>query len=157
MKKPQFKILDKAWLFFAPLFGVLLAADQITKEWANTNLRTNDLTSFGFSLSYNDGVVFGLDLPIWAIYALTLLVMALAINLIYTNKLWRDKWHLTGLALLFSGAIGNVIDRVRFGYVIDFIKVYWWPNFNLADVFIVLAVVIFAWEFLIRENSVSEI
>ena len=153
----SFKKLDKVWKFFAPFFVILLAADQLSKAWALKALSVGEKTDFGFSLSYNDGVVFGLDLPIWAIYVLTLIVFGLAVWLVVENKLWRDKWHLTGLALLFSGAIGNVVDRVRFGYVVDFIKVYWWPTFNLADVFIVAAVVLFAWEFLIREEGVSKI
>jgi len=45
-----------------------------------------------------------------------------------------------GLGLLLGGALGNLIDRVRFGAVIDFVDVPWWPTFNLADAAIVAGV-----------------
>jgi signal peptidase II len=149
--------LDRIWLYFAPLTGGLIVADQITKILAYNNLEKGELVDFGWQLVYNDGIVFGIDLPIWFIFTLTLSILALGTYLVIQEKLWQDKWHLTGLALILSGAIGNLIDRVRLGYVIDFIKVYWWPNFNLADVFIVCGVLLFAWEFLIREDKISEI
>lgn len=157
MPIPKFLRFDKVWKFFAPIFVLLLFADQITKWLAVTNLRPNEIKDFGFALSYNEGIVFGLDLPIWGVYLLTVLVFALGIYLVVEYKLWRDHFHIAALSLLTAGAIGNVIDRVRFGYVIDFLKVYWWPTFNLADVFIVVAVVLFAWEFLVREDAISEI
>lgn len=132
------KQLDKAWLVFAPVFVVLLGLDQLTKWWAASTLEPGYSVDFGFVLSYNDGIVFGLDLPLWAVWVLTLGILAMGIWLVLENKLWRDKWHLLGFSMIFAGAIGNMIDRLRFGYVIDFIKIYWWPNFNLADVFIVV-------------------
>ncbi|MFT7184491.1 MAG: signal peptidase II [Oceanicoccus sp.] len=149
--------LDQLWLYFAPLTGGLIVADQITKVLAYKNLKRGDYVDFGWQLVYNDGIVFGIDLPIWFIFGMTIAILALGTYLVIEEKLWQDKWHLTGLALILSGAIGNIIDRVRLGYVIDFIKVYWWPNFNLADVFIVCGVLLFAWEFLIREEKISEI
>ena len=153
----SFKKMDKLWKFFAPFFVILVAADQLSKGWALANLNLYERADFGFSLSYNDGVVFGLDMPQWGIYLLTATVFGLGAYLIYENKLWRDHWHLTGLALLLGGAVGNLIDRVRCGYVVDFIKVYWWPTFNLADAFIVAAVILFAWGVLLRGEGISKI
>lgn len=152
MNKPSSKFFDKQWLFFGPLFAVLLGADQASKAWANTQLELEEVIDFGFDLHYNDGIIWGIDLPMWVIFILTVAILGLGFYLVVENKLWRDKWHLTGLALILAGAIGNLIDRVRFGYVIDFIKIYWWPTFNLADAFIVCALLLFAWEFLVREH-----
>lgn len=149
--------LDKIWMFFAPLFVVLLGADQLTKEWAITNLSLEKSTDIGLALVHNDGIVFGFDLPLALIYLLTVAILAFGTYLVIENKLWRDKWHLAGLALLLAGALGNLIDRIRFGYVIDFIKVYWWPTFNLADVWIVLAVIVFSWEFLFRGEGFKKL
>jgi signal peptidase II len=149
--------LDKSWVFFAIGFLVLLAADQLSKWWAVANLEIGEGADFGFVLAYNDGVAFGFDMPIWVIYMLTALVLCLGVYLVAANKLWRDGWHLTGLALMAAGAVGNLIDRVNYGYVVDFIKIYWWPNFNLADVFLVMAVAVFFWEFFVREEGISEI
>lgn len=152
MKGKLAKSFDKQWLFFAPLLVVLLGADQASKAWANSQLELAKTVDFGFALSYNDGIIWGIDLPMWLIFLLTIFILGFGTYLVYENKLWQDKWHLTGLALLLAGAIGNLIDRVRFGYVIDFIKIYWWPTFNLADSFIVCSLLLFTWEFLIREH-----
>ena len=49
----------------------------------------------------------------------------------------NERWSAAGLALVIGGAVGNVIDRLRLGYVVDFVEWYWrewhWPAFNLAD------------------------
>lgn len=144
--------LDRLWKFFAPLFIGLLSVDQLSKEWAVTQLKYRSDVNFGFELSTNKGIVFGFDLPEPLIYILTVGILGLGVYLVVVHRLWQDRWHLFGLALLFSGALGNLIDRIRWGYVVDFIKVYWWPTFNLADVWIVLAILLFAWEFLVREH-----
>jgi signal peptidase II len=65
----------------------------------------------------------------------------------WTSKLAKDeKWQAVAFALVLGGALGNVIDRVIYGYVIDFIDVYYqdwhWPAFNVADSAITVGVVI---------------
>ncbi len=157
MKKGSAGKLDKIWVYFAPLLVVFLGLDQISKAWAESSLSLAESVNFGFNLSHNEGVVFGLYLPVWTIYLMTAGILGLGVYLVIKEKLWQDRWHLTGLALLLSGALGNLIDRVRFGYVVDFIKVYWWPTFNLADVWIVTGVCLFAWEFLVREKAVEKL
>ncbi len=159
MKIARSPELDRIWKFFGPFFVILVAADQITKMWAVSNLSEGTQKDFGLVLSYNKGVVFGLgyNSPTWVIWFLTIAVLGLGFWLVIENKLWRDKWHLTGLALLLGGGIGNSIDRFRTGQVVDFIKVYWWPIFNLSDVFIVTGIILFAWEFLIRENTLEDL
>ncbi len=162
MDTREFKQYDKLWRHFAPLFVVFLVLDQLTKAWAVGVLEEGAGgegagVDFGFVLTYNDGVVFGIDLPEGLIYGLTLLILGLAAYLVIENRLFRDPFHLTALALLLAGAVGNLVDRIRLGVVIDFIKVYWWPTFNFADVFIVVAVVLFFWDFLFREETLSEI
>lgn len=149
--------LDQLWKLFAPLFVAALGFDQISKEWAMGALKTYEETEFGFELSQNRGVVFGFDLPIWGIYTLTAAILGLGVYVVLKEKLWRDHWHLAALALILAGAIGNLADRVRLGYVIDFIKVYWWPTFNFADVWIVTGVVMLAWTTLFREKMVERL
>ena len=149
--------LDKIWTFFAPLFVIFLGADQVSKEWAMTHLEEGTSRDVGLVLTYNYGVVFGFDLPLPLIYVLTAAILGLGTYLVIKNRLWQDHWHLGALSLLLAGAIGNVVDRLRFGAVVDFIKVYWWPTFNLADLWIVLGVLLFAWEFLFREDGVEKL
>lgn len=149
--------LNRIWTFFAPFFVVFLGLDQISKEWALANLKLYENVNFGFALSRNDGMVFGFNLPAVGIYLITICILGLGIYLVIKEKLWQNHWHLFALALLFSGAIGNLIDRVRFGYVVDFIKVYWWPTFNIADIGIVLGVILLAWGMLFREKMMGKL
>jgi signal peptidase II len=153
MSLPSAKKLDTAWLRFSPLFVLLLAADQLSKWWAVQNLSLHERVDLGFSLSYNTGIAFGFHLPQWLIFLLIFGILCGGTYLVLENKLWRDKWHLTGLAFLLAGALGNLIDRIRIGSVVDFIKIYFWPTFNLADAFIVIAMLIFAWIIIVREDA----
>jgi len=90
------------------------------------------------TLLYNTGIAFSLlrGLPPAAIAALALTVLAVAL---YN----RDAWPRTaavrwGLGLVLGGAAANVVERLRFGYVIDYLDVHVWPVFNLADSAIVV-------------------
>jgi len=92
-----------------------------------------------------------------------LIVSALAIGFIgfYFYRLQRhDLWLATALALILGGALGNMIDRVRHGFVIDFIRFYlgqWsWPTFNFADIFIVSGVTMFAIDMIRSERQARE-
>jgi signal peptidase II len=92
---------------------------------------------FGFRLLSNSGVSFGrltgsADLVLAAVAALAVVVLVVLL-------VGPSRYRL-GLGLLLGGAVGNLIDRVRFGAVVDFIDVPWWPTFNLADAAIVAGV-----------------
>ena len=134
---------------------LLTAADQASKAWAVRNLplfEPRDLVPGFLGLVHvrNTGVAFSLlsnlD-PRWVhplLILATLLAMAAVVAYI---------WHLPGkgvspfgLGLILGGAIGNLIDRWRLGYVVDFIALHWrahhWPTFNVADVGISVGVVL---------------
>lgn len=138
----------RLWIIFAASFVVFLGLDQASKLWA---LESQPATTekIGFLLSFNKGIVFGLELPLPMIYVLVAGILALGTYLVIENKLWRDAKHVTAIALLLAGAMGNIVDRIRLGAVVDFIHVYWWPTFNLADIYIVLAALFFAWTALV--------
>lgn len=157
MNQKEANKLDRVWMFFSPLFLGLLVLDQVSKWWAVHNVVLNADVEYGWSLSHNEGIVFGVSLPQWAVYVLTFGILALGVYLVLKNKMWQHRLHLVGFALILAGAIGNLIDRIHYGYVVDFIKVYWWPNFNLADVFIVAAVILLAWDILFHENALDEL
>ena len=56
------------------------------------------------------------------------------------------------LSLILSGAVGNLIDRLRFGYVIDFLDLRFWPVFNLADSALTIGALLLSWELLFNKN-----
>jgi len=157
MKRKKANKMDKLWKAFMPIFLVLLGVDQIAKALAVKYLDTHDVGGVGLSLTYNDGIVFGIDMPTVYIYALTIFVLIFGVYVVAKNKLWQDRMHMAGFSLLLAGAVGNLVDRIRVGAVIDFVKVYWWPTFNLADVFIVAAVILFAWEIIVNEEAFADL
>jgi signal peptidase II len=98
---------------------------------------------FSLTLVKNTGICFGilnnLNLRIFIIAASFIIGIAIFISIIRYGK---DKQMLIASGLIEGGIIGNLIDRLRIGAVIDFINFHFWPVFNLADTFIVTGVVI---------------
>ncbi len=127
---------------------LLLAIDFFTKQWAlkvlaNRNAITiiNDF----FDLEYleNRGAAFGIfqNKVIFLVVITSIVIIAMIYFLVKNkNKSKLLKWS---LYLVIAGAIGNLIDRVSLGFVVDFLKfhykdVYYFPTFNLADTFVVI-------------------
>jgi signal peptidase II len=127
--------------------------DQITKWWILAVVmqppqRIPVTGFFDLVLVLNRGVSFGMlgGAPSWV--AAALIVFALLLSLALTIWMWRAENLLLGLSLglVVGGAIGNVIDRIRFGAVVDFLDFYvgsyHWPAFNVADSAITVGVVL---------------
>ncbi|MBD2858713.1 lipoprotein signal peptidase [Spongiibacter sp. KMU-158] len=127
---------------------VLLAAvalDQYTKQLAESLLNYAQpvewLSVLDMTLHYNRGAAFSFlnDAGGWQRWFFTALAFAVSgYLLVWLMKLHREQWLLSlALSLVAGGAIGNVIDRIRFGHVVDFISVHWgnsyFPTFNIAD------------------------
>jgi len=139
-----------------PVAAGILVADQLSKWWVLEVLRLPevgqvkllDLGSVGFDLTmvWNRGVTFGLlaGQALW--HRLLLAALALVVAAFLLRWIARAENRLTAVALggIVGGAIGNVIDRLRFGAVVDFADAWagnWhWYVFNLADAAIVLGV-----------------
>jgi signal peptidase II len=141
--------------FAAPLMAaaVLMVADQWSKAWivgpfGLYEARAVHKDFFHIVHVRNRGVAFGflstLD-PSW-VNPLLLVATALAVAavLAYIYHLPGRGPAPCGLGLILGGAIGNLIDRARLGYVVDFLDVHWrrlhWPAFNLADIGITVGV-----------------
>ncbi len=92
---------------------------------------------FGGFYICNQGIAFGIHLPVWLILTLIIGIICF-IGLLITNlKFQSASWRTNSpLILILSGAISNLIDRLYNGCVIDFIDLRVWPVFNLADIFI---------------------
>jgi signal peptidase II len=126
---------------------VIVAADQATKWLVVQRLPLYEdlpLISGLLSLQHvrNSGAVFGFlsgaDIPFKPYVFALLSAIALAALAYYARTIpAEEKLPRFALSLVIGGAIGNLIDRVRFGYVVDFVKMYWdkyvWPNYNVAD------------------------
>lgn len=139
------------------LAGLVILADQVSKWWLLTGLMAQpqviEITPF-FNLvaAWNRGVSFSLFHNEAASGPFILSAIAIVISVALMAWLTRIRHILAaaGTGLVIGGALGNVIDRLRFGAVFDFLDVYWgtyhWPAFNLADSAIVLGVVLLMWD-----------
>jgi signal peptidase II len=136
------------------LSALLLAVDQWTKYLATTRLafreRVEVIPGFwDWNLTHNTGAAFSFlaDAGGWQHGFFILLALVISTMLaLWLYRTERGDWRSAlPYALIISGALGNVIDRVRFGYVVDFIHWYWrqydWPVFNVADACIVAGAV----------------
>lgn len=122
--------------------GVILA-DQITKMLIEAALIPQEVVpvfpGFNLFLTYNKGVSFSFlsSDHTWMPWALSALALTICLFIVQWMRVEKSRLILTGLALILGGAIGNVIDRIRFGAVVDFLDVYvgsyHWPAFNVAD------------------------
>ncbi|WP_106005893.1 signal peptidase II [Neomoorella humiferrea] len=138
---------------FLLLVALVLGLDQLTKYIVRINFQPNEslpvINSF-FHLTYvnNPGAAFGLfayKTPVFV--AITVLVVAV-ILIAYRILPPGSPVMRLALALITGGALGNLIDRLRFGYVVDFLDFRVWPVFNLADVAIVSGVILLCWQLL---------
>ena len=132
------------------LFAAIVILDQITKIWAINNLKnagTITIIPNFFRLVYveNFGAAFGIlqnKRWIFIVISVTVIIGIVFFLLRHYNKL--NIFVKIALAMLLGGAIGNFIDRIRLGYVIDFLSfrlfnAYEFPVFNVADIFIVIS------------------
>jgi signal peptidase II len=133
-------------LIWLPLSAVLIALDQVTKLWIVHHFalyeRYTVLPVLDITLAYNKGAAFSFleDASGWQRWLFTGLAFAVGIGIIgWMRRLnGRIQWLLCcALSLILAGALGNVIDRLRIGHVVDFILVHWdnnpFPAFNVAD------------------------
>ncbi len=137
--------------FFTALLVVV--ADQLSKTWIRSNLVVGQsLPETGFfrlTHIHNTGAAFGL----FRDQSFTLTIVAfvgIVVLLLYALLIYRrfpildNRLGKSALGLVLGGTVGNLIDRLRFGYVTDFIGVGIWPPFNVADSSITVGVVVFA-------------
>ena len=129
------------WYALALLVALL---DQLVKHWVSASLRyaeTRPLTAFfNLVLTHNEGAAFSFLASAAGWQRSFFIAIALIAIVVIVVLLWRysgDKLFCLALALILGGAIGNVIDRIALGYVVDFLDFHlagWhWPAFNLAD------------------------
>lgn len=130
----------KEWLIFLGVAGIGLFLDQLTKFFAKNLASSIEITSF-FSLAYriNTGAIWGIMQGYNQLFGL-ISILAVTGIIYFFNKEKLTLWPQAFLALILAGAMGNLVDRVMFGHVIDFIEFSFWPTFNLADSFITVGI-----------------
>lgn len=135
---------------------LVLALDRITKILAVKGLASNGSVDvipgiFSMTLVHNTGAAFGMFKGMTAVFSAVSLVVAVSISIYILMNKTIDRILAVSLGLILGGAIGNMIDRVWFGYVIDFFDLHVWPVFNVADSCITIGTVILAVNILFRK------
>ncbi len=145
-------------IFFAAFFVFL---DQVTKLAVLKRLHQNESIPlinkvFHITLVYNTGSAFGFFrnqnwiLTYISIFAIILILLSLVRRTRFKSLSYLKIWQFS-LVLILSGATGNLIDRIRLGYVVDFIDLRVWPVFNFADSMITCGVILLLFIFLKKE------
>lgn len=149
--------MKRKYLILFSLSGLILCLDQLTKFLVQSKIEPNesiDLIPGFLTLVHarNNGFAFGLlqkaPVPLQEIFFVAVPVFALILIVLIYIKL-RDDQLLTSISLIsiLGGAIGNLIDRLEYGFVIDFLKIHWKDSFqlaaiNIADLSIITGVVL---------------
>ena len=158
MTHPQTLPVSKSgirWLWIAVLVVVV---DQLSKMWIERDFalgdRMNLLPVLDITRAHNTGAAFSFlaNAGGWQRWAFSLLALGVSVALVVWLRRLALSTHallICGLTLILGGALGNVIDRIEHGYVVDFVLAYWdgayFPAFNFADSAITVgAVLMFA-------------
>ena len=149
--------------------ALLIVIDQGTKAWATASLKPVGLIEvipgfFRLTYAVNPGVAFSLlaDSPSgmrWILAAISALAAVFVGMYLVRTPVLQIRMN-TALSLLLAGIVGNLIDRVRLGEVVDFLDFHWaerisWPTFNIADASICCGAILLALEML-REERMSQ-
>ena len=139
-------------VLFVVLF--ILSLDQLTKFLISRNFALNQPLAvikgiFYITLVHNRGAAFGiLRDQVW----LFILISIIAILLIFFNlkksEPLKVSLYTISLSLILAGGLGNLIDRIVYGYVVDFLDFRVWPVFNIADSAITIGAVLLGWQIL---------
>jgi signal peptidase II len=162
--KNRFSSKASSMLPWLGIAAIVVLFDQITKITISQMLsygQSKPITSFfNLVLAYNKGAAFSFlsNQGGWQRYFFTGIAIAAALLIVYLLKRHAgQRLFCWALALILGGAVGNLIDRVMYGHVVDFLDFYirnWhWPAFNVADSAICIGAVLFVVDELRRVNK----
>jgi signal peptidase II len=160
--------MKQRYLILMALTPLILIADQLTKLYIDRSMQlyqTIPVVDGLFSITYlrNKGAAFSfLSDASWRLpfFILASIIAIIAIMVAFRKLRDDQRFAAVSLTLVFSGAVGNLIDRVRMGEVIDFLDVYWrshhWPAFNVADSAICVGVAMLALDMFREERRMKK-
>jgi len=132
------------WAALASIALAAIAADQLTKYLVTSNLALAEAVHvvgpFWIHHVQNSGIAFGLFASATAVVILATGIAVAWMLLFFARSGARHPVLPVALGLVIGGSLSNLLDRVRLGYVTDFLDFRYWPAFNLADTFIVVGV-----------------
>jgi signal peptidase II len=140
---------NRAWARMIAVAIVVIALDQITKSLVNGSIERGGSEDVVLGIRFvnvrNTGVAFSSLQGAGPLIGVIVAVALIGLLWYFSRNIGKPLiWLPTGM--LLGGALGNVIDRIREGAVVDFIKVFdFWPAFNVADISVTLGVLLLLW------------
>ena len=145
------------WAALAVVAAAAAGADQLTKVFVSSRLALGDAVEIlgPFSIHHvrNTGIAFGLFAGSTSIVIVLTAVAIGALVIFFARSGRRHPLLPVAVGLVLGGSISNLVDRLRLGYVTDFLDFDYWPAFNLADTFIVVGVGILFLSFVAADRS----
>ena len=151
--------LQKRYTFLLIVTLIIMIVDQWTKHYIHTTFLLSEekvLIKDYFSITYvrNKGAAFGFLHDAHEAFRkkffLAIAPLAMGLILYFIKTVENSKLEVFSYSMVFSGALGNYVDRLRYGYVVDFLdihieRIYEWPVFNVADISIVCGLTGLIW------------
>ncbi len=146
----------RSGIFFAA--ALVFAADRLTKYFIIKSLALGQSIEvipniFHITPVFNNGAAFGVFRDCGLFFIIFSFTVIALILLIVSRSPRLDRLTAVSLALILGGAAGNLIDRMRFGYVIDFLDFRIWPVFNIADSCITIGVALIAFGIIFKRSG----
>jgi len=143
------------------IVALILFFDQLSKYLLSKSLPLNQPVPLikgilNLTLVHNRGAAFGIlknQLPLFILTAVIAIVL-IYLNLKKNGRHQSQAYNIS-LSLILAGGLGNLIDRVFFGYVIDFLDFRVWPVFNIADSAITIGAIILGWTILMTNDKIQ--
>jgi signal peptidase II len=149
------------WLGLVVVAVSALAADQLTKWLVSSELAVGNAVDvvgpFRIHHVQNSGIAFGLFSDATGIVIVLTAVAVTAMLAYFARSGLRHPILPVALGLVLGGSVSNLFDRLRLGYVTDFLDVDYWPAFNLADTFIVLGVALLFGSFVAADRTSARV
>lgn len=155
-KHPYFDIF-----VFLTVVSIIVGLDRVTKIFFTRTLTMGESwvllpNILHMTLVHNTGIAFGMFKNQGIVFIIIPVIMiALLLYNFYHYKYNNEKLsrlYVIAVSLIIAGAIGNLVDRILFGYVIDFIDLRIWPVFNIADSAITIGACLLLWRINVKEN-----
>jgi signal peptidase II len=166
MQKPRLPRDSSRDIIFGSVVVFIIVLDQLTKALVRANLAVGqvwfDVGFFQIINVQNTGAAFGLfkDNSLTLIITSIIGIIVILILIFLLRRRWRfleSMWVQVAMALVMGGAVGNnLIDRIRMGYVTDFIDFKIWPAWNVADASITIGIIIIAYRLIFYPGGVKK-
>lgn len=130
---------------FNLILVILFLIDRLSKHFSLEKLPQEGVSLIpnflNLTVYQNVNIAFGLKVPPSLLYILIAIILLLLIILLFKAYQKKDLWLVFWLSLVIVGALGNLVDRLTYGLVIDIIEIPFWSIFNLADSMVVIGII----------------